>query len=238
MDFNKEKIGILGGTFDPIHLGHIHIARAALKEYGLSKIWFMPAAEPYFKKKLDVTNPLVRLEMVRVCLRGLNNPNFECSDFEFVHSGLFCLRDVYSEKESYHLAFQTGENNRPTYTAETLEKLKSLYPDTLFYFIVGLDSLIALGSWYKPEFIFQNAIILYALRNIDLDLDEGANINDIIAKYEKDYSSSSPDIKLIHTNQLDISSTKLRQMVKNGEDISAFVTKDVYKFITDKGIYE
>ena len=65
------KIGVIGGTFDPVHLGHIAIARAAVSEYGLDRLWFMPAGDPYFKEGSGVTSPALRYEMTRQCVEAL-----------------------------------------------------------------------------------------------------------------------------------------------------------------------
>lgn len=133
------KIGVLGGTFDPIHRAHLAIAECALREYGLDEVWFMPAGDPYFKEGSPVTEPKLRLAMTRTCIEAYGEPRFRCSDFE--------IRD-----------------RERTYTAETFRKLHALYPEDLFYLIMGLDSLEALSKWYRPELLLQNAVILCALR--------------------------------------------------------------------------
>ena len=194
----------MGGTFDPIHKGHLYIADSALKEYGLDRIWLMPAGDPYFKKDSNVTPAAVRLELTTECAKQLGS-QYEVSDFEVKKSG-------------------------STYTAETLVSLNELYPEHEFYFIVGADSLMSLDNWYHPEIILANAVLLCAGRdNVDIE----SKSAELMSKY----ASSGADIRLIHINEMDISSTEVRSMVRNGEDISAYVTEPVEDFIKEHGLY-
>lgn len=132
-----EKIGILGGTFNPIHNTHIEMARAALSNYNLSEIWIMPAKIPPNKLGMEIVADSHRYEMVKLALEGENN--IFPSDFEL-------LRDDIS------------------YTSDTLILLKEKYPDTEFYLIIGGDSVLYLEDWHEPQTIFDNAVILYVSR--------------------------------------------------------------------------
>lgn len=210
MNCDNLKIGIFGGTFDPIHFGHINIAKAALDEFSLDEVWFMPAGDPYFKKGSSVSRAALRLKMVKACLDELDCHQFVCSDFE---------------------AF----NKEPTYTAKTLERLRLLYPRNKFYFILGLDALKTLKYWYKPEKIFENSCLLCASRATK-DINYNST-RKVIEYYKENFTSVKPDIRLIHVGEMDISSTKLRKMVKNAEDISAYVTKNVYEIIKENKLY-
>ena len=75
------KIGIIGGTFDPIHIGHLKIAEQAYKEFELDQIWFMPAGDPYFKEDSNVTSSELRLQMTRLCISDINK-RYLVSDME------------------------------------------------------------------------------------------------------------------------------------------------------------
>lgn len=120
-----SKIGILGGTFNPIHLAHLYIAYEAKSQLNLDKIIFMPAGSPPHKKDKEVLEASLRYNMV--CEAIKNYEDFEISDYEIHKAG-------YS------------------YTYETLEKFKS--ENNELYFITGADCLMDIEKWKKPEEIF------------------------------------------------------------------------------------
>lgn len=135
---NKSKMGILGGTLDPIHLGHLIIAQAALDQLHLDKILFMPSGNPPHKDIDEITDCKKRQKMIELSIK--NNPQFEFSDFEFERSGYI-------------------------YTSETLKLLTEKHNDWELYFIMGADSLLALDKWNHPEQIFKLANIVVADRD-------------------------------------------------------------------------
>lgn len=132
-----KRIGIFGGTFDPIHQAHLTLGEIAYRQFGLDGIWFMPSKQPPHKMDKPVSPVEDRFAMVR--LATADTPYFTCSGFELGLPG-------------------------KSYTANTLTTLNHLYPDTQFYFIMGGDSLFALEEWHKPEVILQKAVILAAVR--------------------------------------------------------------------------
>lgn len=134
------KIGIMGGTFDPIHNAHLMLGRQALKEYHLDEIWFMPSHNPPHKTDHRVTGTKDRCEMVKLAIAG--EPRFRFSDFEIFRAG-------------------------NTYTAQTLKLLKEAYPKHTFFFIVGADSLYHIESWYHPEEVMRQVTILAAGRECE-----------------------------------------------------------------------
>ena len=133
-----EHIGIMGGTFDPIHSGHLAMAEAALEQVGLDKILFMPSKTPPHKRHSDVTGERQRAEMVQCAIAY--NHRFEFSDFELRRYGL-------------------------TYTADTLALLRQRKPDCEWYFIMGGDSFFQVEKWYHPEDILRLATILAVSRD-------------------------------------------------------------------------
>lgn len=139
-----RKTGIMGGTFDPIHIGHLLVARAALEQCGLDEVWFMTGGLPPHKRGKAVTPPEIRHAMVKLAIDGENG--FKAVDYEV-------------KKTTY------------SYTAETLMDLKALYPENEFYFIIGEDSLRDIGTWYKPKSILKNCILLVYPRLISEDID-------------------------------------------------------------------
>lgn len=119
-----KRIGIMGGTFDPVHNGHLLLGKQAYEEYGLDEIWYMPSHIPPHKKDRKITASEDRIEMLRLALQDL--PYCIVSDFEMKREG-------------------------NTYTAHTLALLKEAYPEDQFYFIIGADSLFQIERWYHPE---------------------------------------------------------------------------------------
>lgn len=131
------KIGIMGGTFDPIHNGHLMLGKQAYTEYGLDQIWYMPSGQPPHKRDHEVTAAGMRLAMTRLAVEG--HKEFACSDFEVSRKG-------------------------NTYTAQTLRLLRETYPQHTFYFIAGADSLFEIETWYEPGQVMAQTIILAAYR--------------------------------------------------------------------------
>ncbi len=131
------KRGIMGGTFDPPHIGHLMLAEEAKKCLALDEVIFIPAGEPWAKASLPVSPAAERLEMVRLAISG--KPDFEISDIEIKRLG-------------------------PSYTWETLEELHNKYPSDELYFILGWDNLTALPSWHKPRRIISAAHLAAAHR--------------------------------------------------------------------------
>lgn len=123
-----KKVGLMGGTFNPIHNGHLFLADHAYEQAGLDYVLFMPTMNPPHKADIKVVSAEHRLNMVRLAIE--NNHHFLLSDLEFNRPGV-------------------------TYTSDTLEILKEKEPDTEFYFIVGADSLMMMTHWKDPQTVFR-----------------------------------------------------------------------------------
>ncbi len=138
-DKAMSKIGILGGTFDPIHFGHLMIAQRAYEQLGLDVVWIMPAGRPPHKRERDgrATN-VQRTEMTRLAIAG--NPHF-----------VLALREMNADGYSY--------------TYRTLEGLRKEMPDAEFTFIMGADSLHDFTTWREPQRICNAARIAVAMRD-------------------------------------------------------------------------
>ena len=150
------KTGILGGTFDPIHNGHLTIAEEAMKTYQLDRILFMPAGNPYLKS--EVTDYETRARMVESAIEGI--PCYTLSRLE--------------------------DSTENTYTFETLHALHTLYPDDTLYFIVGADSVLHMENWRCPEAIFRSCIILAARRPGYRDTGLISKIEELRKRFEAD----------------------------------------------------
>lgn len=140
-----KKIGILGGTFDPIHLGHLSLAQEVLEEKKLEKIVFLPAGIPNFKQEKEITLDEIRLEMLIEATK--NNPFFEVD-----------TRELFTEEV--------------TYTYETLKNWLLEEDDLKFYFIIGEDSMLTLENWYKSEELKKITHFLVAKRSISFSFEK------------------------------------------------------------------
>lgn len=115
-----QSIGIMGGTFNPVHIGHLIAAQEVLNKINMDKIIFIPTGNPPHKNKDDVLSALDRYEMVKLAVR--NNEGFDISDIEIKREG-------------------------QTYTYDTLIELHNIYYGILFYFIIGFDTLKEIDTW-------------------------------------------------------------------------------------------
>ncbi|MCI5902089.1 MAG: nicotinate-nucleotide adenylyltransferase [Blautia sp.] len=135
----RNRIGIMGGTFDPIHMGHLILAEKAYEQLALDQIWFMPSGNPPHKRnRLGRATDEQRVEMVRRGISG--NDHFSLSLIEMHENGY-------------------------TYTYHTLEELKEKNPDTDYFFIIGADSLFQFDTWMEPERICAACTLVVATRN-------------------------------------------------------------------------
>ena len=152
----KKKVGIMGGTFNPIHNGHLLLAQNALEYYKLDKILFIPSGIPWQKAGQGVLDGNIRIEMTELAIS--DNSFFELSRIEVDRSG-------------------------NSYTADTIIELKKNNPNIEYYFILGADSLLNLENWYHPEILLQECSLLAAVRD-DCDTDKlKEQISYLTAKY-------------------------------------------------------
>lgn len=128
-----RKIGILGGTFDPPHHGHLLIANEALHGAGLDEIWFLPNQEPPHKKKSGLSTNDDRLHMLEIVTKDV--PNFKVETIELERSG-------------------------PSYTYDTMKQLTNLHADVQFHFIIGADMVEYLPKWYKIDELMKMATFI------------------------------------------------------------------------------
>lgn len=133
-----SKIGIMGGTFNPIHFAHLILAESAYEQFSLDKILFMPSKNPPHKPHDEIVSDELRSNMIQLAIEG--NPHFEFSALELDRVGT-------------------------TYTYETLEELTKEYPNNEFYFILGADSLFDFEKWKNPVRILELTHIVAAGRD-------------------------------------------------------------------------
>ena len=200
-----KKIGILGGTFDPVHFGHLILAQEAKDICNLDEVWFMPAKTPPHKLGKKVSDFSLRKDMINLAIKY--HKGFYCSDFE-----------------------NTLEGN--SYTFNTLEKLQDKYYNDKFYFIMGADSFYEIETWKNPDIILKVVELIVASRDY-------SNEN-LTLKNHYEYLKSKYKIRGIHfldTMDIDISSTRIRELLISGGDIKRYVPEDVCRYIREKRIY-
>ena len=133
------KIGIMGGTFDPIHIGHLLLGEFAYEDFGLDEIWFLPNGNPPHKETADTGTSLEhRIEMIRKAIEGV--PHFRLN-----------LHEANTEEHSY--------------TYRTMQEFNQIFPEHEFYFILGADSLFSIEQWKYFREIFPTCTILAAMRD-------------------------------------------------------------------------
>lgn len=171
MKEGRLQIGIMGGTFDPIHIGHLMLAERAYEQFQLEKILFLPSGNPPHKQQRpDGASDRDRLEMVRLAIA--DNPHFVLDEEEMDREGF-------------------------TYTYETLQILRKLHPDTDYYFIIGADSLMAFHTWMRPDLIAQNCVLVVAVRD-QIDTDTiCARMDELRDRYQADIRLlGTPDVDI------------------------------------------
>ena len=183
-----QHIGIFGGSFNPIHCGHIALAKEILRQTGLSGIWLMVSPQNPLKRQSDLLDDNERLLLARKALQHV--AGIEACDFEF-------------------------RLPRPSYTWNTLEALRKAYPEHQFSLIIGGDNWERFDRWYRADDIRQHyPLIVYPRRD--------ASPASPAAPKAAGMSAPAPSI-LTHLPLFDVSSTEIRQRVKNGESIVGLV---------------
>lgn len=194
----KNKILIFGGTFNPIHNGHLILAENSINEEGFDKVVFIPTMNPYYKDTLDFDT---RLKMLKMAIK--NNDKFAYSSIE----------KKYNLEGKLYLI---------------LEKISKLSDDDVTI-LIGSDSLMNLDWWYKVDEILKKYKILVLRRD-----DEDEAIEMKINEYKEKYGAH---IKVLNNKRVEISSSMIREMIKEGKSIKYLVTDEVEKFIKDENLY-
>jgi nicotinate-nucleotide adenylyltransferase len=228
---NKRHVGVLGGTFDPVHFGHLVIAEEAYATLNLAKMVFVPAGQPPHKPGQIVTPAHDRLIMLELAIAS--NPHFVISRVDLDRPG-------------------------PSYTVETLRLLREQWGEqTAIYFVIGWDSLEDLLDWYDPVGILKRLDYLVAVKRPGYpvpthtahDVDPGGHVREPIDRAreheEKEYidrlEKRLPGIRqrliIMSAPQLEISATELRQRVAEGRPVKYQLPEVVEQYILQHGLY-
>ncbi|QJW46442.1 nicotinate-nucleotide adenylyltransferase [bacterium BFN5] len=199
----KRKIGIMGGTFDPIHIGHLVTAEAVRIEYSLDKVIFIPAANPPHKQELQVTPAMHRYIMT--VMATYSNPYFYVSDIELERPGL-------------------------SYTFDTVSALIDQFgAKTDFYFITGADAIQDLPTWENVDELLNLCHFIAATRPGCI-----STLDNVIRHFGP---KGRKRIHRLATPELEISSTDIRERVKNGRSIKYIVPESVESYILKESLY-
>lgn len=204
-----SKIGILGGTFDPVHIGHLHLALDAKEQAQLDEVWFMPAKIQPFKQDHEVTGEEHRLKMLEMAISG--SEGLSVSTLEMELTGI-------------------------SYTYRTLRevrrRLREARPgeETAVFFITGTDTFIKMDSWMHAEELLRENAIIVGRRPGYRDEE--------IARCRKKYETlCGTEVVTIHNDQIDISSTEVKEMLVAGASIADYVPSAVVAYILSQGLY-
>jgi nicotinate-nucleotide adenylyltransferase len=216
------KIGIFGGTFNPIHYGHLRAAEEVREKFHLAKIIFIPSKSPPLKTH-ELIESEHRYKMTELALSG--NGFFEISDIEFKRPG-------------------------KSFTVQTLEELRRIFHDMDLYFILGIDSFLEIPTWWQPEKLMSliDFIIIArpSFRFVDLLLSPYINAqrNDLEKLNKEELESYSTTLKskrvviALKIPLLDISATEIRKRIREGKSIKYLLPESVESYIIANKLYK
>jgi len=210
-------IGVFGGTFDPIHFGHLRPALDVLEGLGLEQIRFIPCGQPPHRQ-LPVANAAQRLAMVQLAIQ--DHPDFVADDREITRTG-------------------------PSYMVDTLVSLRQEIPDKTFCLIVGMDAFCEFDTWknWQEIMALANLIVIHRPNN-EFDPDKvGSGLNSYLLQNRVSdvaglESAVTGKILFYPVTQLDISSTQIRDEIKSNKDVHYLMPQKIIDYIQQHRIYQ
>lgn len=211
------RLGIFGGTFNPIHFGHLRAAEEVRYRAGLDKIIFMPAGIPPLKNE-ELVDAAHRYRMVRIATSS--NPHFLVSDMEI-------------------------RGKEISYTVNTVEKMKGLYPEDELFFILGTDAFLDMPNWYKPNLLIEMVDFILVTR-------PGYNLFEIFEKSpfikKRDLANldeevisltlySQRKVYVFKVTDINISSTEIRRLLREKKSIKYLLPETVEEYIYIHNLY-
>jgi len=219
----KARIGIFGGTFNPIHAGHLRAAEIVQKKFLLDKILFIPSYIPPHKESVDMASPSDRLKMVELACAPY--PRFMPSPIE-----------IEAQEKSYSII--------------TLEKIEKMYPETWLFFILGIDAFLEIETWKDYEELLNRCSFIvisrqgYRLKKAK-DVLEGPYKERMYEFPESDKSGETETglffsyrIFLLPIDSLNIASTEIRRRAKKGISIKGLVPESVEVYLEENRLYQ
>jgi len=199
------KIGILGGSFNPIHNGHLILAESVRDTLGLQRVLFIPARTPPHKADRELTDATHRAAMVQHAV--YTNPRFAVSDIELRREG-------------------------PSFTIDTIRELRRAHPDDEFYFIIGADTVSELPMWKDIEALGKLCTIVVGARPSCSD----ALFDDVEGRLPDEFVRALKE-HYVRTPMVEISSTDIRQRVREGRSIRHLVPHGVLDYLRTHSLY-
>lgn len=203
IDYSVDSCAIYGGTFDPVHVGHILLAERAIQSCNLDELIFMPAFISPFKQDQKSAEANARLDMLASILDY--NPRFRLSDYEI-------------------------QKQDTSYTIETLDEWSGLI-DGKLSLVVGFDSIMEIDTWCKGPEILQKFPIITGVR-------PGISIESALLHVEMLRYKYNADITVLDNDEVDVSSSEIRERIKTSESISGLVTTEVEEYILEHQLYQ
>jgi nicotinate-nucleotide adenylyltransferase len=211
------NIGIYGGTFNPIHFGHLRTAEEVWAKFKLNKVVFMPCAQPPHKVDEEVIDSLHRLKMVTLAITG--NEHFTASDLEVLRTG-------------------------KSYTIETLVELRKQMPESDFYFILGLDAFLEINTWHRWEELFSQTNFIVTTRPGSKKTTISKMMP---KEVRKQFKWQSKEQMFVHKSgkkvifnpvtDINLSASRVRAMVREGMSIRYLLPRRVIEYITEHKLY-
>ena len=212
MKITKKKfIGIFGGTFDPVHSGHVQIIENFTRSVHLDELIVLPNGNPPHKeKRIDAGD---KLHLVHLALGHIKNLRID---------------DREVQKKS------------PSYAYLTYQEIKNENPKDDLVWIMGSDSFLDLENWYEHVKFLEEVNILVLERpghTIEESSDISRRLKDKIVLNVEELKNSKGKIFFLKINPIKITSTDIRELIKNDEDVSDLLNEEVYDFIKNKNLY-
>ncbi len=213
------NIGLFGGTFNPIHNGHIEIIKYVKKAFTLEKIYFIPSATPPHKPDINLATAKERFNMVKESLEHYDD--LFASDKELAREG-------------------------PSFTIDTINQFKKEHGrDTDFYLVVGSDAFLDISTWKRKDQIFETVPIIIMMRGkwqnyntIASFIEKNISENYVFSKKNRCFRHKTKQkIWVCNVPRIDISSTIIRELVKKKESVKEMVPENVEKIIKAKELY-
>lgn len=215
----REKIGLFGGTFNPIHSGHLQAAAEVKSRFGLVRILFIPSYIPPHKEIRDIASAGDRMRMVELAVR--NRPGFVASGIEV-------------------------EARKTSYSIDTLERIKKTWPEARIFFLLGVDAFLDIGTWREYERVIRECRFIVMARP-GFRLETARKVMDgRLESVMMEIAAGGPvaeeildriRVFLAPIGALDISSTDIRERLRRGESVAGLVPEAVRSFIEERKLY-